>query len=129
MKLKFLAIAGVLLLAIGYSVSASAGTITDFDVDLIPDVFDNCVRTENGPDFGTSPAANQQDTDDDGIGNACDCDFTQDGFVLTDDIGQLFANFNSTVVLYDNTGDGFVLTDDVARCFARFNSVAGDLPL
>ena len=122
MKFKLLAIASVLLIAVGFSMSAGAGSIDDGDTDLIPDVFDNCVLTPNGP----NDLKNQTDTDGDGIGDTCDCDFLQDGFVLGDDISDLFANFNGTSTLHDNTGDGFVLGDDVSNCFARFNGTAGD---
>lgn len=133
MKIRLLAIASAVLLVVGFSLTATAGAILDSDVvgttptpDLIPDVFDNCRLTPNGPTT-PSPQKSQLDTDSDGHGNACDCDYTQDGFVLADDIAQLFANFNSSSILHDNTSDGFVLADDVARCFGRFNNVVGDL--
>jgi hypothetical protein len=48
----------------------------DFDNDGIPDVYDNCRDTANGPLDGPYDAANnrQYDTDADGWGNVCDCD-------------------------------------------------------
>lgn len=136
MKFKLLVIAGALLIALGFSLTATAGTILDSDLsgtlpapDLIPDVFDNCKFTPNGPPQGKSAQGlsnNQRDTDVDGHGDACDCDFDQDGLVLGSDITLLFANFNTTSVLHDNTGDGFVLGGDVTVCFARFNGTVGD---
>ena len=131
MKIRLLAIASAVLLVVGFSLTATAGAILDSDVvgwvltpDGIPDVFDNCKLTPNGP--AGPPGESQRDTDLDGHGNVCDCDYTQDGFILPDDIVQLFANFNSTSVLHDSTQDGFVLADDIAHCFSRFNSVVGD---
>jgi hypothetical protein len=121
MKIKFLALASVALLAFGLSLTAGAGSIDDTDSDLIPDVFDNCSAHANGP----ASATNQVDTDGDGFGNRCDCDYFQDGFILGDDIADLFANFNGTSALHDTNGDGFVLGDDVATCFGFFNSVPG----
>lgn len=136
MKFKLLVIAGALLIALGFSLTATAGTILDSDLsgtlpapDLIPDVFDNCKFTPNGPPQGASAQGlsnNQRDTDADDHGDACDCDYDQDGFVLGGDITELFTNFNTTSVLHDNTGDGFVLGGDITVCFARFNSAVGD---
>ena len=59
--------------------TASAGPIMDFDMDGVPDEFDNCVEVPNGP-FGESECPiPQYDGDMDGYGNACDGDFDQDG--------------------------------------------------
>ena len=38
----------VSLFAIGFAMSATAGSIADGDSDLIPDVFDNCSTIANG---------------------------------------------------------------------------------
>ena len=53
-----------------------AGALPDSDSDGVPDVYDNCRDTANGPLIGPYDAANnrQYDTDADGWGNACDCD-------------------------------------------------------
>lgn len=139
MKIKLLLIAGALLIGMGLVFTATAGSILDSDVvgttptpDLIPDVFDNCRLTPNGPPQGERPdmvTNNQRDTNGNGHGDACDCDYQEplDGFVLGDDIADMFVAFNTASVLHDITGDGFVLGDDIAACFARFNSAAGDL--
>lgn len=121
MKIKFLAIASAVLLVIGFSLTASAGSIVDTDLDLIPDVFDNCSADPNGP----NDALNQTDDDMDGFGTACDCDFTQDGFVLGDDVVSLFGAFNSSSALHDIDGDGTVLGSDVVICFGQFNGPPG----
>ena len=53
--------------------------VTDTDFDGVPDAFDNCVLVPNGPLAGEGPP--QYDVDQDGYGNACDCDFKNDGAV------------------------------------------------
>jgi hypothetical protein len=121
MRIKFLAIASAVLLVIGFAMTASAGAIADVDSDTIPDVFDNCSTTANGPNDNL----NQTDDDNDGYGTACDCDFTQDLIVLGDDIASLFNAFNTTSALHDVTGDGTVLGDDIAQCFNQFNLPPG----
>ena len=121
MKVKFLMIASVVLLAMSFALTAGAGSIDDGDSDLIPDVFDNCSIRANGP----NDDMNQTDTDSDGFGNTCDCDFTQDGFVLVEDIVSLFGAFNTVDALHDNTGDGVVLVDDVVTCLGLFNLAVG----
>ena len=128
MRIKFLAIASTVLLAIGFSLSAGAGTIADTDADSVPDVLDNCVNNANGPNEAD---ANQKQVDTDSAtdpslaGDACDCDFTQDDIVLGDDIVSLFGAFNGSSQLHDLTGDGIVLGDDVVFCFGQFNGPPG----
>jgi len=128
MKIKLIASACVLMLAFGFSLTAGAGSITDGDGDLIPDVFDNCVFDANGP----NDAQNQTDGDNDGFGDACDCDYTSpapgDGLVLGNDLLELFSFFNQVdplPAIHDNTGDGLVLGDDLLYCFSQFNSAVG----
>jgi hypothetical protein len=126
MKITFLTIASAVLLVLGFSLTVSAGSIADVDLDLIPDVFDNCSVNPNGP----NDALNQTDDDNDGFGTACDCDFVEgtpgeDPIVLGNDIADLFFFFNTTSALHDITGDGFVLGDDIAFCFGQFNGPPG----
>ncbi len=118
MKFKFLALVSVVLLSFGLSLSASAGSIDDSDTDYIPDVFDNCPDTANGP----GDADNQTASAFGAGGFACDCDFTAttDGFVLGNDIIDLFAFFFTTDAEHDVTGDGFVLGDDAIKCIGVF---------
>lgn len=73
------------------AVSANAGSILDFDGDTIPDVFDNCVTDDNGPN--TFPANNQTDLDGDGFGVRCDPDYNQDGTVGVGDFTIFFDKF------------------------------------
>jgi len=74
------------LLAIGLSAASFAGSIVDADNDGVPDDFDNCVSLPNGP-LALDPAGcGQTDGDQDGFGNACDADLTNNNIVDLPDI-------------------------------------------
>ncbi len=77
------------------AVSANAGSIVDTDGDTIPDVFDNCVNDDNGPN--TVPPNNQTDLDGDGFGVRCDPDYNQDGTVGVGDFTIFFEKFTAGV--------------------------------
>ena len=111
----------VSLFAVGFALSANAGSVVDTDLDLVPDAFDNCSADPNGP----GQASNQIDTDVDGYGNFCDADFNNDNGVDGGDFGLFVANFNSTSPLHDLTGDGLVDGADFGRFVALFNQVPG----
>jgi hypothetical protein len=49
------------------------------------------------------------------------CDFDGDGYVLGNDISELFDFFNTTSPRHDVDNDGFVLGSDVAICTDQFN--------
>ena len=75
--------------------TASAGPLLDFDMDGVPDEFDNCVEVPNGP-FGESECPiPQYDGDMDGYGNACDGDFDQDGRTGGTDLLALSAAYGT----------------------------------
>jgi hypothetical protein len=61
-------------------ISTATPCVNDFDGDLVCDIEDNCLEIAN-------PA--QVDSDLDGYGNRCDCDFTNDGFVGAPDFIKL----------------------------------------
>ena len=110
-------LAGVTL-ALSITMSAHA---VDTDGDLVDDSIDNCPYVQNGP----NDPSNQVDTDNDGFGNRCDCDFTQDLQYLGDDVVLLYAAFNTAQELYDIDGDGFVLGSDVIICSNQFGGPPG----
>jgi hypothetical protein len=62
-----------------FIITAESGT-EDTDNDGIPDIVDNCPEVSN---------ADQLDTDSDGLGNECDLDDDNDGFLDVDDCAPL----------------------------------------
>jgi hypothetical protein len=84
----------------------------DDDADLVSNVADNCRVVANGPNEGP---ANQLDTNGDGLGNACDCDYDNDGACSTSDYGLLlgawgpYGVYNADI---DADGDGAIATPD-----------------
>jgi hypothetical protein len=83
---------------------------------------DNCLDVEN---------ASQLDSDNDGFGNACDCDFDQDGACGAQDesllIGckDMLAFPGSECEVFDMTGDGKVDEEDILIFSTRLGSVPG----
>ena len=51
-------------------------TLSDTDADGSPDYIDNCPNEPNGPANNPGGGAPQQDTDGDGLGDACDLSIT-----------------------------------------------------
>jgi hypothetical protein len=113
------------LLAFGLSFSAFAGSITDNDGDGVPDAFDNCVTTANGPLAGSCSA--QQDAGvKDGYGTACDADINDDGVVALGDVGAAVAALGSTVnPEADFNCDGVVGLGDVGYAVAELGNFPG----
>jgi hypothetical protein len=116
-----------LLLAIGLSFSSFAGSVVDADSDGIPDIYDNCLGTPNGPLLGTNDCDSQLDADQDGYGNACDLDLNNDGYTFGDDVGLLLAADGDVVACpeCDFNCDGFVLGDDVGLMLVGFGNLPG----
>jgi Fibronectin type III domain/Dockerin type I domain/Thrombospondin type 3 repeat len=84
----------------------TATTLTDDpDGDGIPAAADNCLNVSN---------ADQRDTDGDGIGNACDPDFTGDCVVNFLDLSYMKDQFFSSDPDADLNGDGGVNFADLA---------------
>jgi hypothetical protein len=79
--------------------SASAlGVVTDTDLDGIVDSADNCIDVAN---------ADQRDSNDEGIGNACDADFDASCSVNFGDLGLMQAAFfQPGTSEMDMNGDG-----------------------
>ncbi len=94
----------------------------DSDSDQVLDGSDNCLLVDNG---------NQLDSDNDGFGNLCDCDFNQDGFCGGPDFTLFIGCFNSpinnnpTCEAADMNGDGFVGGPDFTRFISGFNGAPG----
>ncbi len=94
----------------------------DSDGDGVFDDVDNCTVLANG---------DQLDTDSDGIGNLCDCDFNQDDFCGGPDFTQFVGCFNSATngdpicEAADMNGDGFVGGPDFTRFISGFNGTPG----
>lgn len=86
------------------------GGIADFDVDGVPDAFDNC-RTVANP--------LQQDTNGNGIGNLCDADLNGDGVVNVLDQTRFMQVLGKPHIdephsaVYDLNEDGYVDTGDM----------------
>ncbi len=73
--------------------------LTDSDGDNIPDSEDNCRMTVN---------PRQLDTDQDGYGNACDCDLNNDNTVDVSDFTQLRGYWGQSEPVADFNGDGLI---------------------
>ncbi|MEO1573953.1 MAG: thrombospondin type 3 repeat-containing protein [Pseudomonadota bacterium] len=83
----------------------------DADGDGIEDPQDNCLFVPN---------ADQLDTDEDGFGNLCDADFSNNCIVNVQDLGLFRTAFFSTDPLYDLNQDGTVNFVDLGRLRALF---------
>jgi hypothetical protein len=99
---------------IGYPLASMAGLAPDNDTDGIPDVLDKC-RTDTRNVVATC------DTDQDGYGNVCDPDFTQDELVLPGDFtGHFQPSFKAGVPAPTGTDmncDGLMLPGDFTGFF------------
>mgnify|MGYP005854985821 CR=1 FL=1 len=120
MKIKLILLAS--LFAVGFAMSATAGSVTDTDGDGVPDVFDNCSEDPNGPN---EAPRNQVDTDLDGFGNWCDADYDNNGVVDGGDFGEFVANFNTGNAETDHDSNGVTDGGDFGRFVALFNMGPG----
>jgi len=107
-------------LAFAYDLGCAC--VSDTDSDGVCDATDNCINVAN-PD--------QWDTNGDGIGNLCDCDFNNDNFCGGPDFTLFIGCFNrptggnATCEAADMNGDGFVGGPDFTLFIGGFNGPPG----
>jgi hypothetical protein len=111
------------LLVGGLALSAQAGPAVDSDSDGTYDFADMCSANPN------SPSPNFCDTDNDGYGNACDADLTQDEVVGGPDLGPVAAAFGTSGApgfhAADTNCDGTVGGPDLGVFSAQFGGPPG----
>ncbi|MGB0619087.1 MAG: thrombospondin type 3 repeat-containing protein [Myxococcota bacterium] len=123
MKLKLILLASVF--ALGFAFTANAGSVVDTDTDLVPDAYDNCVDTANGP----GETSNQVDSNLDGYGNACDTDYDNNGATTTADFTFFVDAFTGTPNPdTDADGNGATTTADFSTFLNFFQSGAAPGP-
>lgn len=88
----------------------------DSDGDSIINACDNCSRYPN---------EDQQDTDNDGFGNACDADLDNNGFVTYDDLSNFSIAFNTNSAVADFDNSGYVNFNDLVSFKRLYNKTPG----
>ncbi len=104
-----------------WALGMTAATGLDTDGDLVPDRFDNCRLTDNGP----NELGGQMDGDLDGYGNRCDADYNNDGAPNGGDFSRFVNAFNTFDAVVDLSGDGVVNGDDFGRFISSFSTLVG----
>jgi hypothetical protein len=82
-----------------FSLSLTGATIPDDDGDGVPDLADNCPGVSN---------SDQQNSDADSLGNACDPDDDNDGLLDSEE-----TSIGTNPLLVDTDGDGFTDGEEV----------------
>ncbi|MEM6639905.1 MAG: thrombospondin type 3 repeat-containing protein [Pseudomonadota bacterium] len=97
----------------------------DTDGDGIRDGIDNCVALANGPALPDDGGNVQLDSDNDGYGNRCDPDVSNDGVVNVLDLGLFRDGFFGSDPTLDFNGDGAVNIVDLGIMKAFFFGAPG----
>lgn len=118
MKVSVLATMVAATLLIGFPLASMAGTVADTDNDGVVDPLDNCVALANA-------APDDCDSDVDGYGNACDCDYNNDYVCGGPDFGTFSAAFGPGASPADQTCDGIVGGPDFGAFAAGFGGPPG----
>lgn len=121
MKVGILATLFAGLLLVGLPLASTAGPAPDMDGDGVPDVIDNCKLVSNA-----SPV--DCDSDNDGYGNLCDCDFNNDNLCGGPDFGPFVADFGGPETPGSGTDmncDGIVGGPDFGPFVAGFGNPPG----
>jgi hypothetical protein len=95
MKRNLIVVGCAALLTLGLSLGSFAGASPDGDVDGVPDAFDNCVNTPNGPLAATVSCTNQEDDNSDGYGNPCDADVNGNGAADLADVNTMLGSLGT----------------------------------
>lgn len=110
----------IFALMIGFPIASMAGLAPDADSDGVPDVLDNCDVVANASPINC-------DTNTDGFGNRCDCDYDNDGDCDTADFNTFRTGFQTQAnVDVDSDCDGDVDTADFNNFRTGFQN-PGDL--
>jgi hypothetical protein len=113
------------MLAFGLSLSSFAGSAPDADNDGVPNQYDNCDAVANGPLLKVG-LCGQNDGDNDGYGNACDADLTNNGIVDIPDLGVVLSNLGSTLTpAVDITCNGIVDIPDLGAVLGKLGQLPG----
>lgn len=118
MKVGVLATMTAFLLVGGLSLSAQAGPALDSDTDGTYDINDICSQN------ASVPSSCGFDADNNGIGNACDGDFNDDGVVDAFDVAPFTADLGvgaDSGIGSDMNCDGAVDAFDVSPFVAQLN--------
>jgi hypothetical protein len=113
------------VLALSLSMAAFAGSITDTDTDGVPDTLDNCEVAANGPLIADANNCFQTDGDEDGYGNACDVDLSNNGVNDLPDLLAVLSALGTVDPAADVTCNGAVDLPDLLAVLSGLGGAPG----